>query len=165
MTDAPQWFLIQTKPRQGFRAEDNLRNQGYITYHPLVEVERLRAGRRTPVQEPLFPNYLFIRLQRWVDNWHPIRSTRGVSKLVTFADQPLPVADEIIDQIGRQLEQLGPRPVLRKGDVVEILDGCFRGHDAIFNRFDGEERAILFLTFLHKQAKLTVPVSAIKKRA
>lgn len=165
MNDAPQWFLIQTKPRQGFRAEDNLRNQGYVTYQPLIAVERLSAGNRVQQREPLFSNYLFIRLWRWVDNWHPIRSTRGVSKLVTFADQPLPVADEIVDQIRQQLEQLSPKPLFRPGDQVEITEGCFRGHEAIFRGFDGTERAVLFLNFLYQQTRLTVPVSAIKRRA
>lgn len=165
MTGPSQWFLIQTRNHQGLRAEHNLRNQGYTTYQPLIEVERMRAGCRVRQSEPLFPNYLFIHLQRWVDNWHPIRSTRGVARLVTFADQPVPVADEIIDQIHQQLERLGTRVLLCPGDKVEITEGCFRGHEAIFSHFDGRERVVLFLNFLHQQTELVLPLRTIKRRA
>lgn len=37
--------------------------------------------------ESLFPGYLFIQLDQLNDNWHPIRSTRGVNQLVTFGKQ------------------------------------------------------------------------------
>lgn len=160
-TATVHWYLIQSKPRQVERAEDNLRNQGYGVYLPRCGVERLQRGRRVICREPLFPNYLFIRLDRWSDNWHPIRSTRGVSRLVTFADRPAVVEDDLIDAIRERLSEQDARPLLTPGTRVRIVDGCFRGFEAIFQTYDGNERAVLLIEFLYRQSRLTVPLHAV----
>ena len=162
ITISPRWYLIQTKPRQGQRAETNLQNQGYTVYYPQIAVERVRKGQRVILPEPLFPNYIFIHLCRWSDNWHPLRSTRGVSRLVGFGTEPAVVPDEVISDIHARLEQVEPQALLRSGDRVRITSGCFRGFDAIFQTYDGESRVILLLEFLHKQTKLTASLADIE---
>lgn len=162
-TATVRWYLIQSKPHQGGRAEENLRNQGYSVYRPRCTVERLRRGRRVICREPLFPDYLFIRLDRWSDNWHPIRSTRGVSRLVTFADRPAAVEDHLIHAIRERLNEHDARPMLTPGARVRIVDGCFRGFEAIFHTYDGNERAVLLIEFLYNESRLTVPLSAVAR--
>ena len=80
------WYLIHTKPRQESRAALNLAQQGYQCYLPLMAVERLRQRALTLVLEPLFSRYLFIQLDtsHSGQNWGPIRSTKGVARIVTF---------------------------------------------------------------------------------
>ncbi|WP_339845785.1 transcriptional activator RfaH, partial [uncultured Halopseudomonas sp.] len=94
-----QWYLIQCKARQDERAELNLRNQGFICYRPVHQVERLRHGKRVRLEESLFPGYLFIHLNYLSDNWYSIRSTRGVLRLVGFDHQPTAVSPQIINAI------------------------------------------------------------------
>lgn len=162
-TPKPNWYLIQTKPRQTQRAEEQLNNQGYTVFLPLLEVERVRAKRRILVPEPMFPNYLFIQLCRWTDNWHPIRSTRGVSRMVRFAaDKPVPVPDEVIAAIQERAHGQEIKQWLKAGDRVQITRGCFHDMEAIFQSYDGEERVVLLLNFLHQQSRLKLPVTDIK---
>ena len=156
------WYLIQTKPRQGLRAEENLTNQGYTVFHPLLQVEKLRGGRRVVRTESLFPNYLFIHLCRGTDDWGPIRSTRGVSRLVNFAGEPAIVPDAAIAEIETQLARKQPRQLLQAGQKVLVTEGCFRGLEAIFQTFDGEQRAILLLNFLHQQSTLVLPLTSFE---
>jgi transcriptional antiterminator RfaH len=163
--DRPRWYLVQSRPRQAERAEFNLRNQGYTVYHPRLSVERVRRGRRLCCEESLFPNYLFIRLQRWVDNWHPLRSTRGVARLVGFGNEPQPVDDALIDDIRCRLSERPAEPALKPGQPVRIVEGPFRGLDAIFQTYDGEQRVCLLIELLHRQARLTLPLTGIRKYA
>ncbi len=163
--ECPRWYLVQSRPRQAERAEFNLRNQGYVVYHPRLSIERIRRGRRLFCEEPLFPNYLFIRLQRWVDNWHPLRSTRGVARLVGFGGEPQPVDDALIDDIRRRLSKQSVEPALEAGQPVKITDGPFRGLDAIFQSYDGEQRAILLIELLHSRSRLNLPLSAVRRYA
>jgi transcription antitermination factor NusG len=58
------WFLVQTKPKQEIRALKNLQLQGLGAFCPLVQVEKLYAGRRRVSQEVLFPNYLFVQFDQ-----------------------------------------------------------------------------------------------------
>lgn len=114
------------------------------------------------MQQPLFPGYLFINLCKLNDNWHSIRSTRGVLRLVTFANEPLAVADNIIDDLQSRLSLVDNQPLFEQGTPVAITDGPFRDLDAIFCKPDGDERAIILLNLLHRQQQIRVPLHALK---
>ena len=77
----PQWYLVQARPRQAELAVEHLERQGYCVFHPRLHVEQLRRGRPVVVEQALFPDYLFIRLQAGVDNFGPVRSTRGARQI------------------------------------------------------------------------------------
>ena len=114
----------------------------YLDGRKLAEIGRMlgfheaTASRKLDRQESLFPGYLFIRLNPRTDDWQPIRSTRGVSQIVRFNDQPLPVADDIIEALR---ERLATRPLAQAED--RILPAGPRGepfrhqivHDAVFS--------------------------------
>src|ERR1700722_6016330 len=102
-TSQLRWYLVQCRPRQDKRAHEHLERQGFECYRPLCESERMRSGRKHMGKATLFPNYIFIRLDRIHHNWLPIRSTRGVAQIVRFNEYPLPVPDEIIEQIRRRI--------------------------------------------------------------
>lgn len=162
---APRWYLVQSRPRQAERAAANLVRQGYSVFHPQVTVERIHRGRRLVVEESLFPNYLFIRLSRWVDNWYPLRSTRGVARLVSFGREPLPVQDAMIAEIQRRLDARPTQVDLSPGQKVEIIEGPFRGLEAIFKIHQGERRVQLLIELLHRQVTLTIPIADIRRLA
>lgn len=165
MTENPataRWYLVQCKPRQEVRAEQNLRNQHFPCYCPQHTVEKIRYGKRSVVQQPLFPGYLFINLCTVTDNWHSIRSTRGVLRMVTFADQPLAVPDSIVNELQARLLKTAGVPLFSEGTPVTITQGPFKDLDAIFCKADGEERAIILLNLLHRQQELKVPIKALK---
>ena len=161
----PRWYLVQCRARQDERALDNLQRQGFECYRPVYESERMRRGRKHLTSAALFPGYLFIRLDRVNDNWLPIRSTRGVIQVVRFNEFPLPVADGIIEQIRRRIEDKPIRePYLKSGErVVLTFDGSFSGIEAIFLSSVGEERVMLLLSILQSEQALIVPVQSVRK--
>lgn len=164
-----QWYALMSKPQKDAYAEEQLNNQGYITYRPLAMRERSRRGKIIKVTESLFPRYLFINLDAVNDNWAPIQSTYGVSSLVRFGDLPLSIPDSLIDQLRLQENQFQERAIdldsFRQGDSVTITSGSFEGLSAVFERYNGEERVILLMNILNEQAKVAVPRSNIYKTA
>ncbi|WP_110665016.1 transcription/translation regulatory transformer protein RfaH [Salinicola halophilus] len=165
---APRWYVIQCKGGESFRASEHLDNQGYEVFHPVLEVQRRRRGKLIWLAEPLFPHYLFIRLDRVASNWRPIRSTRGVLRLVSFGHEPVAVADELVMTLrdGQSADSRGERANVyyRQGDLVEITDGPFRSLQAVFDAQQGEERAIVLLNLLQQTQRLNVPVAALTRR-
>ncbi|WP_136246987.1 transcription/translation regulatory transformer protein RfaH [Halomonas borealis] len=164
----PRWYAIQCKGGESFRAAEHLGNQGYEVFHPVLEVQKKRGGKLAWVTEPLFPYYLFIHLDRLVSNWRPIRSTRGVLKLVTFGGgMPVPIGDELVTTLRRQASQdddASAHVYFRAGEAVEITEGPFQDLQAIFASHKGEERAIVLLNMLHQQQRLEMPVSRLRRR-
>jgi transcriptional antiterminator RfaH len=163
----PRWYVIQCKGGESFRAAEHLGNQGYQVFHPVLQVQKKRRGKLCWSEEPLFPYYLFIRLDRVASNWRPIRSTRGVLKLVGFGDDPLPVDDLLVDVLlekaSREAGTHETNVYFRAGEIVEITEGPFRALQAVFESQKGEERAIVLLNMLHQQQRLEVPVGDLRR--
>ena len=163
-TNQLRWYLVQCRPRQDQRALAHLERQGFECYRPLYERERMRGGRKHLGMAALFPNYLFIRLDRIHHNWMPICSTRGVTQIVRFNEYPLPIADTIIAQIRRRIDGEPIRErYLNSGERVVITEGCFSGIEAIFVASDGDERVVLLLNILQSEQRLSFPIESVRK--
>lgn len=166
---ARQWYALTAKPHKDEMAEMHLRNQGYAVYRPLAKRLRKQRGKMVTCIESLFPRYLFIHLNGVTDNWAPIRSTKGVSGFVRFGatSLPLPVPTQLITSLQTNEEALGERAIdldrFHKGEKVIITEGAFHGLEAIFQRYDGEERVIVLLEILHKLTPLAL--SPVQLRA
>jgi transcriptional antiterminator RfaH len=159
-----RWYLIQCKPREEARALENLERQEFVCYRPVRAVERYRDGRTRASDEPLFPGYLFIRLDRVTDNWYAINSTRGVHQIVRFGEYPLPVPDDLIEGIrARQAASLAREPYLKPGDRVRIEAGAFAQTEAIFLVDDGNHRVVLLLNILQTEQRLSFPLASVRK--
>ncbi|HKM15011.1 MAG TPA: transcription/translation regulatory transformer protein RfaH [Marinospirillum sp.] len=156
------WYVIQCKAKESFRAAENLQNQGFEVFHPCIAIEKPRAGKLKLVDEPLFPYYLFIHLNNVTDNWRPIRSTRGVLKLVAFGSTPVKIADNLIKQLKQRI-QSAPEQQFETGDQVLIDKGPLKGLTAIFASKNGDERVILLLNLLQQQQRIKVDSSAIRR--
>lgn len=161
MTDR-HWYLIQCKPRECFRARDNLQNQNFEAFLPTLSREVLRRGKRETVLEPLFPHYLFVRLSDVADNWAPLRSTRGVARVVRFGDTPLSVPDDIVSALQEPVS-VQPQALFEAGDKVQITEGALAGLEAIFAASDGDERVVLLIKLLHQQQTVRVPLSQVRR--
>lgn len=155
-----QWYLLSSKPHKDQFAQQQLVNQGYEVYRPLAQRLRKRRGKMIKVTESLFPRYMFIRLDTLADNWAPIRSTFGVNKIIRFGAEPAIVPDELVRSLRTQEAQLGEKAIdldrFHCDDNVVITDGAFKGINARFLSYDGEERAMVLLEIMHTKTKLPI---------
>ncbi len=154
-TRSASWYVVHTKPRQEARALENLQNQGFECFLPVVKVEKRRLQKVRVVQEPLFSRYLFIQLDECTQNWSPIRSTLGVSKLVSFGPKPAKVPAEFVQFLRQAPEQQVVR-MFSKGDSIKITQGPLAGLEGVFQALDGEQRAFVLVELLGKPHALKV---------
>ncbi|RJX30679.1 MAG: transcription/translation regulatory transformer protein RfaH [Oxalobacter sp.] len=161
------WYLIHTKPRQEKSALLNLDQQGYECYLPLLPTEKIRQGIIAIVDEPLFPRYIFIRLGRGetAKSWSPIRSTKGVSRLVSFGNEPAKVDDKLVEMLRSRenVKQKQPLRIFNTGDYVTVTEGPFVGIEAIYQMSDGEGRVMVLIELLSKRVKMSVEVAKLRK--
>jgi transcriptional antiterminator RfaH len=151
---------VHTKPRQEARALENLQNQGFVCFMPMLEVEKVRRGKVQRLTEPMFSRYLFIQLDETSRSWAPIRSTLGVSKLVSFGPHPAKVPPELI----RFLQESPVAEVQRlfaPGDKVQITEGPLKGLEATYQAHDGEMRAMVLVDLLGQPQKLKLAMTSL----
>lgn len=159
------WYLVHTKPRQEDVAFANLQRQGYECYLPQMRIERIRRRKAEVATEPMFPRYLFIRLDSSDQgkSWSPIRSTLGVSQLVHFGVRAAKVDDALVYLL-RQREQTMPLDAMfHSGDSVVITDGPFAGIEAIYQTADADRRAFILLEILSKPVSMQIDAGRLRK--
>ena len=163
------WYVIHTKPRQEARALTNLMQQGYQCFLPMITLEKLSRGRVSLVEEPLFPRYLFICLDhgRQGQNWAPIRSTIGVSGLVTFGSSPAKMHPDLIDVLLHQQEALSDTPerLFESGERLLIGSGTFAGLEAVYQMASGDNRAMVLIELMGTLAPMQIAPSSLRKMA
>ena len=155
------WYAIHSRPRQEERALDNLQRQGFEAWLPMLTVEKVLRSKLVQVVEPMFSRYLFIRLDTEQTNWSPIRSTLGVSKLVSFGNRPAVVADELIEAL-QQLPEQAPQRLIQPGQQVKIVSGPLRGLEGIYQQADGELRAMVLIELLNKQHRIVTDMQDLR---
>jgi transcriptional antiterminator RfaH len=163
------WYVVHTKPQQEQCAPLNLEEQGYECYLPTLAVEKIGQGKLPVEEEPLFPRYLFIRLAPTQSgkSWSPIRSTKGVSRLVTFGTEPAKVDTQLVATLQQRHAALFPEPqrLFNPRERVVMVDGPFAGLQAVYQITNGERRAMVLIELLSKPTRLTVLPAKLRRVA
>lgn len=148
------WLVIKTKPRQEQRALDNLANQSFDSYLPKLLIERIQRGKRVQKLEPMFPGYVFVKINELAEAFYKIRSSYGVAGIVRFGDTIASVNGQIIKEL-QALERQQACAITDRtpnvGDEVEITQGPFRGVKAKITELKGDERCVVLLNWLNQQ--------------
>lgn len=133
------WYVVYTNPQCETRANLGLRSKGYETFLPMMKRWVTHARRRFIGHRPLFPRYLFIRMDINKQGMLGVRRTDGVERVLTNHNVPVRVSDGAIDALISN-QQLGafdltkPDIELEEGDEVKIVEGPLIGYTAAFNR-------------------------------
>jgi transcriptional antiterminator RfaH len=168
MTDAgPNWYVAQTHANSEGKAASQLERQGFEIYLPRY-IKTARHARRVRMFEaPLFPRYLFVRVDIETQRWRTINSTFGITQLVGRGNRPSPVLDEVIDLLKRRegsdgLFQLNTTPQFKIGDAVRVSSGAFEACQGFFDARTDQDRVAILLEFMGRQTRVLLDVRAIE---
>jgi transcriptional antiterminator RfaH len=154
-----QWFVVNTKPKNENRASHNLEAGNFEVLSPKLKLRKYREDRFVEVVEAMFPNYIFVKFHP-LDDYHMVKYTRGVNKIVTFGGKMVPLQEEFIEFIRGKLTDGVARidkKRFQKGEKIFIKEGPFKGLGGIFEReLEGEERAMILLEGINYYAKMVI---------
>ncbi len=162
------WFLIRTRPAKERWVRDQLSRILPEVFLPLLRARVPRWGRLSWSVLPLFPGYVFAKFNL-ESNYYDVKYLSGVRGLVSAGSDPLIVPQDIIDEIKRRgvsdIVQIQEK-ALGKGEPVRIVEGPFRGFEAIFERYlSGAERVAILLQSVEASGlRVLLPVSAVARR-
>jgi len=163
-----RWYVVHTKPSNEHRVDTNLSNQEIEVFLPLLETFQYTNGKMIPKIRPLFPNYLFAKLDIDV-HYYKVKWTRGVSKILGVGSEPIPISEKVIQTIQ---ERMGENNLvkledgLEKGNLVQFTSGPFKDLMGVFDKkmSDGKRVRVL-LSLIGVDVPVQVSRYQIKKVA
>jgi transcriptional antiterminator RfaH len=159
------WFLAQLKPNCAKIAGKNLQRQGFETFLPLEDVTQQRRGKFVTVERPLFPGYIFVALDIRSGLWRTVNSTYGITRLVSFGDEPAVVPHDLISQLFLRCDEAGkllPAPRLQPGDKVTLTTGPLANFVAEIETIKSEQRAWVLIEIMGRPTRMEVGTEQLR---
>jgi transcriptional antiterminator RfaH len=160
-----RWYVLQTQPHAEARADEHLRRQGFTTFLPQLLKRRSHARKVDMVSRPLFPRYMFVRIDTAGQPWQTIRSTFGVVGLVGGNNGPTPVREGVVEALRARQDKDGffraEAPRFSPGDAIRVLDGLFASTAGFFEAMNDRERVSVLLEILGRRVRVVLDPESI----
>lgn len=160
----PNWFAIYTSPRHEKRVGQYLNVREIEHYLPLYSVRRKwNDGSQVTVDLPLFPGYLFVRIDR--RERVRVLEVPGVLSFVGGTGrQAASLAEAEIDalRIGLPLRKAEPHPLLTVGQRARIRSGSLAGLEGVVLRLKNSLRIVLTMDLIMQSVSVEVAAAELE---
>lgn len=165
-----RWYVVQTHHCSEAQAARELVNQQFEVFLPRYLKKCRHARRVTLVAAPLFPNYLFVRLDPSRQRWRSINGTRGVVRIIANETGPIPISDALVAGLRGRLDAQGfiamtLRPDFAPGEAVRIRSGSFAETVGLFEGFRDHDRVAVLLELLGGKVRVVLEEDLVEKAA
>lgn len=126
------WHVVYTRPNAERKVASQITNMGIESYLPLYKVVKQWSDRKKKLELPLFPNYVFIRVDK-VKRFD-IFSIKEIVKFVTFESRPAVVPEAQLNKIKHLIERgedMQSANFFEDGMKIKIKEGSFAGLEGV----------------------------------
>ena len=156
--DSPlPWFAVRVKSNYEKPASAILRGKGFEEFVPMYRARRQWSDRIKVIDLPLFPGYLFCRLD--LNKRLPLLTTPGFLYLVGKGKAPEPVDEReiaAIQSVVRSGLPALPWPSVVVGQRVRLEHGPLRGVEGVVARIADQHRIYVNATLLQRSVSVQV---------
>lgn len=142
-----QWYAIHTYSGYEEKVAESIRQrtesldmkdkimQVLVPKEKMIEVKN---GKRKVVEKRIFQGYVLVQIKMTEDAWYIVRNTPSVTGFVGSGTDPTPISEEEIEKIMKRMGREDPKHKIdfKIGEVVNIIDGPFKGFDGSINEVD-----------------------------
>ena len=152
------WYAVQVSARQELVIASQLRLKGYEEFVPAGRGRRTWGSRVKQVSLPLFPGYVFCRLNL-EERLLPLFTTPGVVRILGAGRVPIPIDDSEIHSLKTAVESgadLQPYPSIALGARVFITEGPLSGCVGVVVNLKKTWRLIVSITLLQRSVAVEI---------
>jgi transcription antitermination factor NusG len=147
-----QWYAVQTRPRHEQMVAAQLDRDGVEVLLPVETQVRRWSDRRKLIQVPVFPNYVFVRIELNDQRVYVLRRT-GVIGFVGPNREATPISQGQMENVrtlmGTRVE-FHSHPYLTVGQRVRIRSGALKGLEGILLRITADEHLVLSIDLINR---------------
>lgn len=109
---------------------------------------KVKSGRRTTIEEKIYPGYVLVEMILAEDSWYVVRNTPRVTGFVGADNTtPTPLSKEEVDALLSRMgrDETKFKVDLQVGDAVKVIDGPFKEYDGKVAEVDEEKGRVKVL--------------------
>jgi transcription termination/antitermination protein NusG len=136
--ELPAWYAIHTYSGYENKVKNHLekriasldmRNKIFRVIVPMEEEVEIKQGQRRTVQRKTYPGYVLVEMIMSDEAWYVVRNTPGVTSFVGSGNRPVPLMEDeirtILKQVTKETEKPKAKVSFSKGQSVRVIDGPF----------------------------------------
>jgi len=134
---AKKWYVIHTysgyenkvKTNLEKRVESmNMEDKIFRVLVPMEDEIEIKNGKKKITKRKVFPGYVLVEMEMTDDSWYVVRNTPGVTGFVGTGAKPIPLLDQEVANILRQMgiEEIRTRIDLSLNQSVRVVSGPFK---------------------------------------
>lgn len=134
---AKNWYVIHTYSGYENKVKTNLEkriesmNMEDKIFRVLVPMEdeiEIKNGKKKVSKRKVFPGYVLVEMDMTDDAWYVVRNTPGVTGFVGSGSKPIPLLENEVTAILRQmgLEKVRAKIDVSVGQSVRVVSGPFK---------------------------------------
>jgi transcription antitermination factor NusG len=157
------WYAIWTRSRHEQVVREQLERKGVESFLPTIPRWSRWKDRKKKIDWPLFPGYCFARFEP--AGRLPVLTCTGVVSIVSVDGEIVPVPDQEIDSIRRLVAsdlQYDPCPLIREGDVVEVVHGPLKSVIGRLVRKGAHARLVLAVDLIGQAVSVEVDAADVR---
>ena len=114
---------------------------------PIEKKIKIKAGKRTVIEERIYPGYVLVDMIVTDASWYVVRNTPNVTGFIGLGTTPTPVDPKEIEILKKRMGVDEPKYKIdvMVGDIVKITDGPFKEFDGKVNEVDEEKGRVKVL--------------------
>jgi transcription antitermination factor NusG len=151
------WFALRVKSRSEKLVSTMIRNKGVEEFHPCYESRRRWSDRVKSMELPLFPGYVFCRLDP--QKRLPLLTIPGVLHFVGIGRTPIPIDEHEMAAIQAAVRSgltTESWPYIEVGQKVRLEDGPLAGLEGICVGHSKQQQLVISLTLLRRSIAVNV---------
>jgi transcription termination/antitermination protein NusG len=153
----PAWYPLQTRYQCERKVDAALRDEGFESFSPMQLEARRWSDRTKLVEAPLFPGYMFVRMEAEPKSLAKVLRLPGLVRFVTSGRELVAVPNEEIEAV-RALVQSNtgyePGPFPAVGERVRIHGGCLEGVEGILTVHSDNREIIISVGAIQRSLKV-----------
>ncbi|HCF51163.1 MAG TPA: transcription termination/antitermination protein NusG, partial [Syntrophomonas sp.] len=138
-----EWFVVHTysgyenkiKVDLAKRVESmNMQDKIFDVLIPEEKEVEYKGGKRKVTSKRVFPGYVLVNMIMSEDSWYVVRHTPGVTGFVGSGSKPIPLREDEINKILRQMGLIESKPKfidIEIGENIRVRTGPFANFEGI----------------------------------
>ncbi|MBN2526798.1 MAG: hypothetical protein JXR76_10415 [Deltaproteobacteria bacterium] len=157
----PRWYAANLQSNREHQAQQYMQGNNVVHFLPTYLCASCRKDREKTLVKPLFPGYIFVRIEIPGEQKTTVLKSPGVCGIVSFSGTAAPVDDEVIESLqiltGAASGDVRPHPLVRAGTRVRVIDGPFKNAVGVLCDSENHKKQLLVeVTFLGRA--VAVPI-------